>query len=78
MCVDARANGRTALGKRSQSFHRVVEPPDSLVDLELPGADFLSQRHRHRIHKMRAPGLYDPVRFLGLGFKRRRQVAQGR
>jgi hypothetical protein len=83
--VDAGADGRAALRQRQQARFARAQPLDRVFDLRAPAGHFLSQRHRRRIHEVRAPGLEDrtPGAFLARNgvaqqFERRQQLAAGR
>ena len=76
MRVDAGADSGAALRQRRQALHRVAKPLAGMVDLRAPAVELLAERHRHRIHQVRAPGLDDVARLVGLGFQRLATGAQ--
>ena len=51
--------GGATLRQRQQTRLARLEPCDGVVDLRAPARSFLPERHRHRVHEMRAAGLVD-------------------
>ncbi len=64
MRVDAGTDGRAALRQRQQARPDRLQARDVVLDLRLPAAQLLGERHRHGVHEMRAPGLDDVLERL--------------
>ncbi len=78
MSIDARADSRATLRQAMQARLHAFEARDAVVDLLTPRRQLLADRHRHRIHEMRAARLHDVADFLFLGGERLARVLQRR
>ena len=70
MCVDSRADGGTALRDSGQPLHRVSQTAGRVFDLRAPAVELLTERHRHRIHQVRAAGLDHTAHLVRLFLQR--------
>ncbi len=80
--VEPGADGRSADGQLAEPRQRGLHPLDAGLDLAGVAAELLAQRHRHRVHQVRAAGLDDGAPLPGLAgqrlvqhLERRNQVA---
>ncbi len=68
MRIDAGADGGAALRETPQARLHTLEAGDAVLDLLTPGRQLLADRHRHRVHQVRAARLHDVADFLFLFF----------
>ncbi len=73
MRIDPGSDSGTTLREGEQPRLNRSEPLEAAFDLRTPAGQLLSQGHRHRIHKMRAPRLYNGADFALL---RAQHIAQ--
>jgi hypothetical protein len=59
MAVQSRADSRTALRNGEKAGQRILQTVQPKFHLARPGGEFVSQRHRDRVHHVRAADLYD-------------------
>ena len=76
--VDAGADRGAAQGQLRHSGERRLEPLDAVADLRGVAGELLAQRHRRRVHEVRAPRLHDRCELPGLALERHRQPPQRR
>ena len=55
--IDAGADGRAAQRQSAHALQAVLDALDRRADLRGPAGELLPERHRHRIHQVRASGL---------------------
>jgi hypothetical protein len=78
MRVQAGADGRAAERDLPNAPERGLDPLGALAHLRRVAAELLAERHRHRVHQMRAPGLDDVVELRRLRLQRRSQLVERR
>src|SRR5262249_60546653 len=75
--VEARTDGRAALGQLHEIGQRRFDALDPVAHLRRVAGEFLSQRERRRVLGVRAPDLDDGRPALGLRLERLLQPPQG-
>ena len=70
MRVDSGADGRSTERDLRELFLRRPAPLDPALDLSGVTEELLTESNRRRVLQMRAPGLDDAPKFLGLGIER--------
>ncbi len=78
MRVDPRADRRAALREADKPFQRTPDALTGVIDLRTPSVEFLTKRHRHRVHQVCTARLYHITHVVGLFLEHARQVFERR